>query len=359
MTLLADARWKASMKQFRHLVLIFLLISQARAGDQRSVNQPTEPETFFREFVGLSDEQIRDVRSGKAIATVLQSPVPDEVFVFGTVYINSTPEQYLKLASDLDALRKVPSFLALQKFSDPPRLADLDGFSFQDEDLKDIQRCRAGHCEVQLPAETMEEFQRSVDWSAPDHADKANRLAQRMVLDALRRYQQGGNSALGTYRDKNHPTQVAETFASLLHEIKALPAYLPELEQYLLQYPDAASDQIKSDFYWEKVNFGLKPTLRVVQVITYHGTSPDMPAYAVAVKQLYASHYFQTALDGTVCAKDPSGTGFYLITIKGSRQAGLTGFKGGIVRKVAIDKTRSALQKALASYKQQLEAKPE
>jgi hypothetical protein len=205
----------------------------------------------------------------------------------------------------------------------------------------------------------MEEFQKSVDWSAPDHADKANRLAQRMVLDALQRYQQGGNSALGTYRDKNHPTQVAETFASLLHEIKALPAYLPELEQYLLKYPDAASDQIKSDFYWEKVNFGLKPTLRVVQVITYRGTSPDKPAYAVAVKQLYASHYFQTALDGTVCAKDMSGTGFYLITIKGSRQAGLTGFKGGIVRKVAIDKTRSALQKALASYKQQLEAKPE
>jgi hypothetical protein len=93
---------------------------------------------------------------------------------------------------------------------------------------------------VQLPAETMEEFQRSVDWSAPDHADKASRLAQRMVLDALQRYQQGRNSALGTYRDKNHPTQVAETFASLLHEIKALPAYLtemrnrPTLEHYML-----------------------------------------------------------------------------------------------------------------------------
>ena len=139
MTLLANARVErpCSMKLFRHLVLIFLLISQARAGEQRSVNQPTEPGTFFREFVGLSDEQIRDVRSGKAIAIVLPSPVPDEVFVFGTVYINSTPEQYLKLASDLDALRKVPSFLALQKFSDPPRPADLDGFSFEDEDLKD------------------------------------------------------------------------------------------------------------------------------------------------------------------------------------------------------------------------------
>jgi hypothetical protein len=350
-----------SMKKLKHLVLIFLLISQARAGDQRSVNQPTEPGKFFREFAGLSDEQIQDVRSGKAIAKVLQSPVPDEVFVFGTVYINSTPGQYLKLASDVDALLKIPSFLALRRFSDPPQLADLEGFTLDDGDLKDIQRCRPDHCEVQLPAETMEQFQRSVDWSAPDHAEKANRLAQQMVLDALQRYQQGGNSALGIYRDKNHPTQVAETFASLLHEIKALPAYLPELEQYLLKYPDAKSDQIKSDFYWEKVNFGLKPTLRVVQVITYHGTSPDKPAYAVAVKQLYASHYFETALDLTVCVRDSAdrGNGFYLITIKGSQQAGLTGFKGGIVRKVAVDKTRSSLQKALAVYKQQLEAKSE
>jgi hypothetical protein len=62
------------MTRVKHLILILLLISQARAGEQRSANQPNEPETFFREFVGLSDEQIRDVRSGKAIAIVLSSP---------------------------------------------------------------------------------------------------------------------------------------------------------------------------------------------------------------------------------------------------------------------------------------------
>ena len=95
-----------SMKTFRHLILIFLLISQARAGDQRSVDQPTEPGKFFREFAGLSDEQIQDVRSGKAIAKVLQSPVPDEVFVFGTVYINSTPEHYLNLRPMLTPFAK-------------------------------------------------------------------------------------------------------------------------------------------------------------------------------------------------------------------------------------------------------------
>jgi hypothetical protein len=205
----------------------------------------------------------------------------------------------------------------------------------------------------------MEEFQRSVNWSAPDATEQANHLAQQMALQALLNYKQGGNEALGTYRDKNHPAVVADTFDSLLSRSKALPVYLPELREYLLNYPKAKSSNIESQFYWEKVNFGLKPTLRMVQVVVYRGKSPTEPAYAVAVKQLYASHYFETALDLTVCAKAtqrPDSTGFYLITLKGSQQAGLTGLKGSIVRKVAVDKTRSSLEKALISVKQKLES---
>ena len=94
----------------------------------------------------------------------------------------------------------------------------------------------------------------------------------------------------------------------------------------------------------------------MVQAVIYKGTSPEKPAYAVAVKQLYASHYFESALDLTICVKDTQHPGFYLITMKGSQQAGLTGFKGSIVRKVAVDKTRSSLEKAMASIKQKLES---
>lgn len=320
-----------------------------------AAGQASEPETFFHNFVGLSDDQIRDIRAGKAIAKVLDTPTPDEVFVFGAVYINSTPERYLKIVSDIDALRKLPNYLALQKFSDPPQLTDLAGFTFNDEEIKELEHCKPGHCDVQLPTEAMESFQQSVNWSAPDRAAQANRLTQQMALQGLLQYQQGGNTALGTYRDKTHAAVVAETFASMLRQMKAIPAYLPELEHYLLDYPKAPSGGIQSEFYWEKVNFGLKPTLRVVQAIVFRAASPDKPAYAVAVKQLYASHYFETALDLTVCVKDAKRNGFYLITVKGSQQEGLTGFKGGIVRKVAVGKTRSSLERALAVYKQKLE----
>lgn len=338
------------------IVSFALLLLHGTAQGMPAAESP-EPQTYFRNYVGLSDDQIRDISAGKAFAKVLQSPTPDEVFVFGAVYINSTPESYLKLAGNIDALRKLPSYLELQRFSNPAQLSDLNGFVLDKKDVDDLQHCAPGHCEVQLPTEAMDQFQRSVNWNAPDHAAQVNRLAQRMALEELLQYQRGGNSALGTYRDKSHPTAVAETFASLLGQMKGLPVYLPDLNRYLLDYPNAGSSDIKSEFYWEKVSFGLKPTLRIVQAVIYRGVSPLKPDYAVAVKQLYASHYFETALDLTVCVTDSSGKrkGFYLITIKGSQQAGLTGFKGSIVRNVAVDKTRGSLEKALSSYKQELE----
>jgi hypothetical protein len=337
--------------------LILLLVSAGSSGGQSA-----EPYTFFHEYVGLSDDEIQYIQRGKPIAKIMPSRVPDEVFVFGSVYVNSTPERYLKLASDIEALRKLPGFLAIQKFSDPPKLSDLDGFTLEESDVEELKNCRPGHCEIQLPTEAMEDFQRSVNWRAPDRADQANDLAQKMALDALGRYRQGGNAALGTYRDKDHPAKVAETFQSLLSRSKGLPVYMPELRSYLLDFPNAKSDNIRSQFYWEKVNFGLKPTLRIVQAIVYRGPDPSKLAAAVAEKQLYASHYFQTALDLTVCARDssdPKAKGFYLITLKGSQQAGLTGFKGGIVRKAAVGKTRSSLERSLTALKQQLEAQAE
>src|SRR6516165_1540278 len=251
------------------VVLLTLLLSPAIGSGIPSTDEPAEPDKFFHQFVGLNDDQIRELREGKAIAKILDSPTADQVFVFGSVYINSTPERYLKFASDIDALRKLPNYLVLRKFSDPPQLADLAGFTLDDEDFKQLKNCKAGHCEVQLPTEAMEEFQRSVNWSAPDAADQANHLAQQMALRALLEYQRGGNAALGTYRDKNHPAVVAETFAALINRPQGLPVYLPELYEYLLNYPKADSANIESQFYWEKVNFGLKPTIRMVQAVIY------------------------------------------------------------------------------------------
>jgi hypothetical protein len=167
-----------------------------------------------------------------------------------------------------------------------------------------------------------------------------------------------GNQVLGVYNDKRNPTEVPEQFEYMLSYSKALPKYLPDFYNYLLTYPDGKPASVKDTFYWAKVKFGLKPNLRVVHVLTMYGNSGIEPTYTIAEKQLYSGHYFETALDLTFCIPemtDPKHPGFYLIMAMGSEQAGLTGFKGSIVRKVAVDRSGPSLQKSLTAIKNALE----
>ena len=96
---------------------------------------------------------------------------------------------------------------------------------------------------------------------------------------------------------------------------------IPELNRSLLEYPNSRPEGTEDFFYRGKVNFGLKPTIRLNHGVVYRASSLEHRVYVLVIKQLYATHYFQTAL----------------ITVKASRQAGLTGLKGGVIRKVAVN----------------------
>jgi hypothetical protein len=316
-------------------------------------------QAFFRQDIGLSQDQIASIRSGQAFAKNLHSRNSDEIFVFGAVYINAVPESYLKFSRDFDRLRKLPEYLAVGEFSDPPQLSDLKGFTFDSQDIKALRKCKPGDCQIQMPASSIEELHQSVDFSTPDAEEKVNQILQKTALERLVAYQRAGNLVLGVYNDKHNPTEVSEQFKYILSYSEALPKYLPDFYDYLLTYPDGKPAQVEDTFYWAKVKFGLKPTLRAVHVLTMRGNGPIEPAFTIAEKQLYSSHYFETALDLTFCipeTTDIDQPGFYLVMVMGSEQAGLTGFKGSIVRKVAVDRSASSLQKSLAAIKDALES---
>jgi hypothetical protein len=210
-----------------------------------------------------------------------------------------------------------------------------------------------------MPTSSIEALQSSIDWSAPDASDQVNRHLQKTALQRLLEYQQKGNQALGEYNDKRDPTEVPQQFAYMLSYSKALPENLPDFYHYLLDYPQGRPSNVEDTFYWARVKFGLKPTVRIVQMVTLHGNATDPVAYAIAQKQLYASHYFETALDLSFCIRGTDNLkqpGFYLIMAMGSEQAGLTGVKGSIVRKTAVGRSVSNLQTALTNIKTTLEA---
>jgi hypothetical protein len=315
--------------------------------------------TFFRNTVGLTAAQVSSIQSGRPVVKVMQSRTPEEVFLFGAVFIHAAPENFVKLSRDLDHVRKSPEFLAIAKFSNPPQLSDLDGFGFDPDEIQDLKNCKPGDCEIQIPADSMAALQQSVNWSAPNINEQVNQLVRKSLLDHLLAYQRGGDPILGTYNDKPIPTEVSKEFERLLSFSKELPEYLPEFYRYLLDYPKGKPVNVEDRFYWAKVKFGLKPTLRVVQVATFSGDAHDEIAYAIAEKQLYSSHYFKAALDLKFCMRgeDPARPGFYLMMAMGSSQEGLTGLTGWIVRRVAVNRSVRSLRGQLVEVKGELEKK--
>lgn len=358
-----SARLFPSRPAIRTIMRFALIVTlSAGAGAPCRSQTALDLQNFFRKNIGLSKEQIAAIRSGQAFSKALPSRTPREVFLFGVVYVHATPESYLAFARDFDALRKLPNYLALRVLSDPPKLSEFEGFSFATEDIKDLKKCKAGNCQIQLPASSIEEFQEAINWSAPDAGEQGNQLLQKTALERLVAYQREGNPALGMYNDKRNPTEVPKQFAYMLSYYKVFPEHLPDLYHYLLAYPEAKPANVEDTFYWARVKFGLKPTLRLVHIVTMRRNTASGPAYVVAKKQLYSNHYFETALDLTFCipgSNNPEQPGFYLIRVMGSEQAGLTGFKGSIVRSVAVGRSVSSLRKSLTAIKNSLEQRIE
>jgi hypothetical protein len=342
----------------RIAALLALMAATALPGPSQS---NPDLRTFFRQNIGLSEDQISAIRSGQPVAVTLPSRTPAEVLLFGAVYIHASPETYFQYARNFDRLREVPGFLALGVFTVPPQLSDLRGFEFDSDDIQALKDCEPGNCRIQMPATSIEELHRSINWSAADVNEQVNHLLQETALELLHAYQRAGNEALGVYNDKRDPTAVPEQFAYLLSYDTALAEHEPDFYHYLLEYPYRKPANYEETFLWAKVKFGLKPTLRIEHMVTMRGKPANPVACAIAKKQLYSSHYFQTALDLSICVRegdDPKQPGFYLIKALGSEQAGLTGFKGSFVRKAAVGRAVSNLQKALAALRTTLEGNP-
>jgi hypothetical protein len=309
---------------------------------------------LFRQ-VGLTAEQVAAIDAGRPVAKLLSWGGPSEVYAFGAVFIHGAPASFLSTARDVNQLAGTPGYLAIHELPAAATVADLSALTLDADEVKALKSCREGDCDIQLPAPSIRAFREAVNWSQPDAAAQANTLARGQIVALLREYRRGGNRTLGEYRDKGRPALVSEQFETMVGRTAALPDVLPELRTYLLSFPVADLAGAEAFYYWEKVDFGMKPTIRVNHGVIYH--PPGREISVVAIKQLYASHYFHTALDVSVCVGSAQGDrpGFYLLTLKASEQAGLTGMKGSILRKVAVDKMRSSLERGLATLKASIE----
>jgi hypothetical protein len=169
------------------------------------------------------------------------------------------------------------------------------------------------------------------------------------LFEAVTEYHKGGDKTFGAYLDKDRPIFLAKEFDGLLKNSPYLMEYVPEFHHYLNNYPNAELPGAVDFLYWSKVQFGLRPTVRVSHVVIY---PLDTGTAVIGSKMLYASHYFHTALELRILK--PDAQGYYLVSINRSRSDGLTGLFGGVVRRKAQSEALEGLESFLEMGKKML-----
>ncbi|HVH27656.1 MAG TPA: hypothetical protein VM818_12890 [Vicinamibacterales bacterium] len=307
----------------------------------------------------FSAADLQAVNAGKAVVKSLDTPVRQELAHFGVVYVEAPTDRFVDRFGDIERFESGPGIPQIGRFGNPPRLEDLASLTLPAKDVTALASCRPGDCDVKLSTESMTRFRDQVNWSSPDAALRANEIARQMILDLVQAYQANGSAALGHYDDGGKPLPVAEQFRALLDSGERLPLPVPGLVAYLDEYPRSRPAGAEDFFYWSVVDFGLKPTVRVNHVIVYPlDARPSGVSHVIAIKQLYASHYFHTTLELRFLVEDDRRAdqrGFHLLSITRSRSDGTTGLKGSLLRPVISRRSRSAVRGYLEHLKRQVE----
>jgi hypothetical protein len=321
-----------------------------------------QPETFFKNRIGLSDSDIQKMDQGQVVTKILESGDKKYgILVFGGVYINTTVEHFAESYRDVKKLLEDKVYLDVQAFNElgsPPKLSDFDRLAFSRKDIDALQKCKPSDCDLQVF--DIVALQKQINWSAIDKYDQVNKLFRQRMYDGVTKYTSGGLKAFGSYTDREKPFNLYQNMQSMLDT----SYYLPKdksggIYQHVLDYPDGKLAGAMDFFYWEDIDFGQGPTIRVNRVSMFP-KGVGVIKYVVANEQLYASRYIRIALQAFYCVPDtqnPGKPGFYLIEMNDSRMPDYGGIKLSIVRKVASEKGVQSTQDILSLYNKRLSGK--
>jgi hypothetical protein len=313
---------------------------------------PGRLEEYVTTHLKLTPEERKTVFAGTPVVKTLEADPSVEMALSGLVWVDAPANLYVRAMNDIERFETGGAVRITKRISDPPQLVDFKQLQIPDEDAADLARCNVGDCEIKLGQSALDRLRKQVDWSKPGANDAAEAIVRELAFSYVTAYQEGGNSKLAVYRDASKPTFVANEFASMVDRMPELTQYVPELKRYLLEYPHLKIPGVTSFIYWQEMEFGLKPTIRINHLIIQETAG----GVAVASKQIYASHYFWTGLEVRVLVPDPSrGRGFWFVSLNRSRSDGLSGFSGRLIRGRVRGEAQQGLVGGLAWIKSTLE----
>jgi hypothetical protein len=282
---------------------------------------------FLQRSIGFDPQQLAAVERGEPVVKVLETQDRRDVAVFGIITTPIGREPYVRGLRDFATSLHTPGRTQLGIFSTPATESDVAAVTINSRDVADMKRCKPGDCVVKLPATEMRRIHDELNWSASpsDLQTQLNAYARRRLVDYVTNYRRRGDSALAIYDDRGNLNQrSSEAFAAQLAESPYVYQTVPSLRNYFTTYPHGSLPAGAAEilFWSEDVMPRLRPILSVTHLIVY--TPPELPTVTLAArKQIYANHYFETAVDLT-CVIDRN-PGSYLLVLRRYRFDNLPG----------------------------------
>ena len=322
----------------------------------------TDPRTFLKERIKLTDSEIQTMEIGQVAIEVLASgDTTYGTLILGGVYVNAPISKFAEVCRDISKLEGEKGYIAVQEFSHagtPPNLSDFDRLDLERRDIDQLEHCKPGDCDFQVF--DIVGFKKRVNWKAKDKYAQANQLVRQRIYEGMTRYQAGGLKSLGSYTDRSKPLNLYHATKDMVDRSFYLPPdKAGEIYRHVLEYPQGKLEGAEDVFYWEKTDFGLGATVRVNHLTLFpKGEGPIK--LVVANKQLYSSQYIRAGLQMFYCIPDtqnPSKSGFFLIEINDSRLPDFESSKLAMFRKAATAKAVERTRDTLEIYQRRTTAK--
>ena len=266
----------------------------------------------------LTPADRRVLERGEVVGRTLDGTA-GQIGVFAVTRINAGPDALVASARSIEELKRSAFVKGIKRFSDPPRLEDLDALVLPPKELQAAMACRQGSCSLKLLPPEIDRLYEEALRKGPDQDERVQRAFRRIVLARVTAYLAGGAPDLAPAVNRSA---------------------VPGMESFL---------------YWSMESYGAgKPVVLVTHVNILPPAAPGDAAVVIG-KQIFANHYINDGLAITAVTTDEATGARYLIYRNHTSVDLLGGFLGPIRRVVLESRLRRDVPGIIQKLRTRLE----
>jgi hypothetical protein len=275
------------------LVLLVILSSLPRLHSQ---SNPANSFTFLHPVIQFSDTERRTLDGRDVVLKILPATGHELAAVAATSLI-AGPDTLLESARNIVYLKRSAMVPQLGRFSEQPRVDDVNGLTLEDVDIATIRRCEPDRCGLKLESDEITRLKTAAASGGQNSQSAIEQEFRRLITNRATRYLSDGDTA------------GASEFSTLLDHAPYLQSRMPQLAAYLRQFPRAKLPGSDSFLYWSKELYTWKPMITVTHVTMLRGDGqPGSPEAVVVARDIFSTRYTSGSLTVSMIFPSPNAS---------------------------------------------------